>query len=217
MGFRRITYHLDRPDILSKYKVKLVADATAFPILLSNGNLISSGKSSTSDNKHWVIWEDPFPKPSYLFALVAGDLGYITDDYVTSKGFNVKLGIYSEKKNINKLQHAMYSLKKSMQWDEQTFGKIMINKCTKQYFPEFLLSTINYEWLCRIYFDSIWILLFSIAEKLHRLLAMDRYTDINNSTIWIASVICRNIFLIHFQLMNYAFNNSISNTRSSDL
>jgi len=124
MGFRRITYHLDRPDILSRYKVRLEGDITAFPILLSNGNLVSSGVSSTSDNKHWVVWEDPFPKPSYLFALVAGDLGYITEDYVTSKGLNVKLGIYSEKKNVKKLQHAMYSLKKSMEWDEQTFGKL---------------------------------------------------------------------------------------------
>ena len=120
MGFRRITYHLDRPDILSKYTVRMEADEKEFPILLSNGNQIDGGK--LAGGRHWALWEDPFPKPSYLFAVVAGDLGSIADTYTTTSGRKVKLGIYSDKENVNKLDHAMYSLKKSMEWDEQTFG-----------------------------------------------------------------------------------------------
>eukprot|EP01036_Dinobryon_divergens_P038520 gene38520-50588_t len=89
MGFRRITYHMDRPDVLSRYKVRLEGDEQAFPCLLSNGNKIDSGKSA--NGKHWALWEDPFLKPSYLFALVAGDLGFIQDEFVTSRGLKVSL------------------------------------------------------------------------------------------------------------------------------
>ena len=121
MGFRRITYHLDRPDVLSKYKVRLEASKTEYPLLLSNGNLIDSGSLPASDT-HWTLWEDPFPKPSYLFALVAGDLGYIRDVYLTKSGRQVRLGLFSDKENVNKLSHAMYSLKRSMKWDEDTFN-----------------------------------------------------------------------------------------------
>ena len=123
MGFRRITYHLDRPDILTRYTVRLEANKSRFPILLSNGNKLESGVSEDNPENHYVIWNDPFPKPSYLFALVAGDLGSIHDTYETKEGLEVALGIYSEAKNVNKLQHAMYSLKESMKWDERTFGK----------------------------------------------------------------------------------------------
>lgn len=122
MGFRRIAFHQDRPDILSKYKVYLEADKEKFPVLLSNGNQISTGVLATDSSKHWAIWEDPFPKPSYLFALVAGNLDSIHDTYVTTSGRKVRLGIYSEKRNAAKLDHAMYSLKRSMMWDEKTFG-----------------------------------------------------------------------------------------------
>ena len=122
MGFRRIAFHQDRPDILTKYKVYLEADKEKFPVLLSNGNQISTGILATDSSKHFAIWEDPFPKPSYLFALVAGNLESIHDTYVTTSGRSVRLGIYSEKRNAAKLDHAMYSLKRSMIWDEKTFG-----------------------------------------------------------------------------------------------
>ena len=121
MGFRRITYYLDRPDVLSKYRVRLEADRSKYPILLSNGNLLAHGHDESSGH-HWTLWEDPFPKPSYLFALVAGDLGFIKDSYTTSSGRKVELGIYSDKENVKKLSHAMYSLKESMKWDEKTFN-----------------------------------------------------------------------------------------------
>lgn len=121
MGYRRITYSLDRPDVLSVYRVRLEADRAKYPILLSNGNLVDQGVVAGSD-KHWAVWEDPFPKPSYLFALVAGDLGFIRDTYTTTSGRTVQLGIYSDKENVDKLDHAMYSLKESMKWDEDTFN-----------------------------------------------------------------------------------------------
>jgi aminopeptidase N len=121
MGFRRITYYLDRPDILAKYTVRLEGDKAIYPQLLSNGNRIDGGDLADG-SRHWALWEDPFPKPSYLFALVAGDLASISSEYVTLSGRKVKLGIYSDKENVSKLDHAMYSLKESMKWDEQTFG-----------------------------------------------------------------------------------------------
>jgi aminopeptidase N len=120
MGFRRIAYHLDRPDILTKYIVRLEADKSKYPVLLSNGNKLDSG--DLPNGRHWSLWQDPFPKPSYLFALVAGDLGGIQDEYITTSGRKVQLGIFSDKANCNKLAHAMYSIKESMKWDEQTFG-----------------------------------------------------------------------------------------------
>lgn len=121
MGFRRITFHLDRPDVLSIYTVRLEADKAEYPLLLGNGNQIEHGDISDT-SKHYVVWNDPFPKPSYLFALVAGDLGSIHSTYTTTSGRVVKLGIYSDKENIGQLDHAMYSLKESMRWDEDTFG-----------------------------------------------------------------------------------------------
>ena len=119
-GFRRIAFHLDRPDVLSRYTVRLEGDKATYPLLLSNGNQVQQGDAP--GGRHWALWEDPFPKPSYLFALVAGDLGAVHDTYTTLSGRVVALGIYSDKENTGKLAHAMYSIKESMRWDEATFG-----------------------------------------------------------------------------------------------
>lgn len=121
MGFRRITFSLDRPDVLSVFKVRLEADKSKYPVLLSNGNHLEEG-DIPGTNRHFSLWEDPFPKPSYLFALVAGDLASIHGVYTTKSGRVVRLGIYSDAANVDKLDHAMYSLKASMAWDEETFG-----------------------------------------------------------------------------------------------
>jgi aminopeptidase N len=120
LGFRRITYSLDRPDILSKYLVRLEADQAAFPQLLSNGNKVQEG--TLPGGRHFAVWDDPFLKPSYLFAVVAGNLGSIHDTYTTTSGRVVKLGIYCDKEDAGKLDHAMYSIKAAMKWDEDTFG-----------------------------------------------------------------------------------------------
>jgi aminopeptidase N len=119
-GMRKITYFIDRSDVMAKYKTKIIADKVKFPILLSNGNLIAKG--DLPQGKHWVEWEDPFAKPSYLFALVAGDLGEIRDTYKTCKGRTIDLRIYCDKGNESRCGHAMESLKKSMKWDEDVFG-----------------------------------------------------------------------------------------------
>ncbi|MCH9613656.1 MAG: Aminopeptidase N [Chlamydiia bacterium] len=118
-GFRRITYFLDRPDVMAKYKVKIIADKQ-FKCLLSNGNKIAEGEEG---DRHWAEWEDPFPKPSYLFAMVAGDLGMIEDHFVTMNGREVLLEIYCEKGNEDRLKWSMESLKESMKWDEERFGR----------------------------------------------------------------------------------------------
>ncbi len=110
-----------RPDILSKYKVKLVGDKQLYPVMLSNGNMIDKGAVEGS-SLHWAVWEDPFPKPSYLFAIVAGRLECITSSYITASNRNVTLSIYSTNNNLKKLDHAMTSLKHSMRWDEKVFN-----------------------------------------------------------------------------------------------
>ncbi|MEM7359940.1 MAG: aminopeptidase N [Pseudomonadota bacterium] len=120
-GFRRITYFLDRPDVLSEYEVSITADKARYPVLLSNGNPVACGDNS--DGTHWHRWHDPHPKPSYLFALVAGDLEKISDEFVTSSGRQVALNIYTQAHNIDKCQHAMQSLQASMTWDEQVYGR----------------------------------------------------------------------------------------------
>ncbi|MBN9289228.1 MAG: aminopeptidase N [Gammaproteobacteria bacterium 39-13] len=120
-GFRRITYYLDRPDVMAPFTTTIVADKTRYPILLSNGNKIDQGE--LSDNRHWVKWQDPFKKPCYLFALVAGDLAKIADTYTTMSGKKVALEIFVEPQNKEKCQYALESLKKSMQWDEQAYGR----------------------------------------------------------------------------------------------
>ncbi|HSW68894.1 MAG TPA: aminopeptidase N [Gammaproteobacteria bacterium] len=120
-GFRRITYFLDRPDIMARYTTKIIANEKNYPVLLSNGNLIASGK--LDNDKHWAAWEDPFHKPSYLFALVAGNLEYLEDFFVTKSNRRVTLRIYTEKGNRDKCLHAMQAVKKAMRWDEEKFGR----------------------------------------------------------------------------------------------
>lgn len=120
-GFRRITYYLDRPDVLATFTTRITADKKQYPILLSNGNLLEAGESH--DGRHWVVWEDPFKKPSYLFALVAGDLACVKDNFVTCSGRTVDLRIYVEPGNEDKCSHAMESLKKAMKWDEEVYGR----------------------------------------------------------------------------------------------
>ncbi|MGZ3634171.1 MAG: aminopeptidase N, partial [Parachlamydiaceae bacterium] len=119
-GFRRITYFLDRSDVMAKYTTKIMADQKRYPILLSNGNEI--GRGSLDNGRHWVEWQDPFAKPSYLFALVAGDLGLVSDTFTTMSGRKIDLRIYCDKGNEGKCAHAMQSLIKAMRWDEEVFG-----------------------------------------------------------------------------------------------
>jgi aminopeptidase N len=120
-GFRRITYYLDRPDNLSIFTVKIIADKAQFPFLLSNGNLQQQGE--LENGQHFALWHDPFPKPSYLFALVAGDFDLLEDHFTTMSKQPVLLQIYVDKGQLDKCQYAMESLIKSMQWDERVFGR----------------------------------------------------------------------------------------------
>ncbi|MER9626659.1 MULTISPECIES: aminopeptidase N [unclassified Mesorhizobium] len=120
-GFRRITYFLDRPDILSVYTVRIEAQRREAPLLLSNGNPADGGE--LAGGWHYAVWNDPFPKPSYLFALVAGDLGKISDSFVTLSGRKVELGIYVEPGKERLAGYAMDALKRSMKWDEEAFGR----------------------------------------------------------------------------------------------
>lgn len=120
-GFRKITYFLDRPDVMALFSTLIIADKVKYPVLLSNGNLLETG--DYEDGRHWAKWQDPYKKPCYLFALVAGDLAFIEDHYETMSGRNVQCRIYVQHHNIEKCDFAMLSLKKAMQWDEQTFGR----------------------------------------------------------------------------------------------
>ncbi len=120
-GFRKITYYLDRPDVMSVYTVSITADQHRYPVLLSNGNLVSS--ESLEGGRHRAEWHDPFPKPAYLFALVAGELSLIEDSFTTCGGRDVSLRIYVEQKDLDKCDHAMASLKNAMRWDEEVFGR----------------------------------------------------------------------------------------------
>jgi aminopeptidase N len=120
-GFRRITYFLDRPDILSVYHVRIEASKAEAPLLLSNGNPGAAGDLAAG--WHFAEWHDPFPKPSYLFALVAGDLGSIHDEFVTRSGRKVKLGIFVEHGKEKRAAYAMDALKRAMRWDEEVFGR----------------------------------------------------------------------------------------------
>ncbi|MEA3466878.1 MAG: aminopeptidase N [Thermodesulfobacteriota bacterium] len=119
-GFRKITYYLDRPDVMARFTTRIEADKKSCPVLLSNGNLVEEG--DLAEGRHFAVWEDPFPKPCYLFALVAGDLVYLQDTFVTRSGRAIDLRIYVQARNRDKCSHAMISLKKSMQWDEEVFG-----------------------------------------------------------------------------------------------
>lgn len=119
-GYRKITFGLDRPDVLSTYTVSLTADKNTCPVLLSNGNEVS--RISADNNRHTVVWHDPHPKPSYLFAIVAGDLELVSDTFTTASGKTVDLRIWVEAKDIGYCEHAMTSLKASMRWDEERYG-----------------------------------------------------------------------------------------------
>ncbi len=119
-GFRKITYFIDRPDVMARYGTTITADKARYPVLLSNGNLAASG--DLEDGRHWARWEDPFPKPCYLFALVAGRLVHGEDRFRTASGRDVTLRIYVEPGNEDKIDHAMRSLIKSMRWDEEVYG-----------------------------------------------------------------------------------------------
>ncbi len=120
-GFRKITYYLDRPDVMSVFTTTIVADQSNYPVLLSNGNLIEEGKQN--DGRHWTKWEDPFKKPAYLFALVAGKLEFIEDQFTTCSGRKVTLRIFVEPKDLDKCDYAMDSLKRAMKWDEDVYGR----------------------------------------------------------------------------------------------
>lgn len=120
-GFRNITYFFDRPDVMTNYRVTLIADKK-YPVLLSNGNLIEAGEYD--ETQHYAIWEDPFPKPTYLFAMVAGDFEYIEDTHIRPNGAPVRLRVYADKKDIHRCQFSLDSLKKAMKWDEERFGLI---------------------------------------------------------------------------------------------
>ncbi len=120
-GFRKITYYLDRPDVMSRFTTTIHAEKHSYPVLLSNGNPIASGEEE--NGRHWVTWEDPFKKPAYLFAIVAGDLWCVEDTFTTMSGREVALRMYVEPENLDKCQHGMDSLKKSMRWDEEKYGR----------------------------------------------------------------------------------------------
>ncbi len=119
-GFRRITFFLDRPDVLSRYTTTITADKAKYPVLLSNGNLVE--ERDLGGGRHLAVWEDPFLKPCYLFALVAGDLAHVEDHFITSSGRDVTLRIYTVAEDADKCGHAMASLKKAVKWDEDTYG-----------------------------------------------------------------------------------------------
>jgi aminopeptidase N len=128
-GFRRITFHPDRPDLLSRFRVRIEADRERFPVLLSNGNCLESGPLETADEhgdssgeRHYAIWDDPFPKPSYLFALVAGRLQEVGDRFTTASGREVRLRLWVEPGDEPYTAHAIASLQRAMRWDEQTYG-----------------------------------------------------------------------------------------------
>ncbi|OAT18645.1 membrane alanyl aminopeptidase [Buttiauxella gaviniae ATCC 51604] len=119
-GFRHITWYLDRPDVLARFTTKIIADKSKYPFLLSNGNRIAEGE--LDNGRHWVQWQDPFPKPCYLFALVAGDFDVLRDSFKTRSGRDVALELFVDRGNLDRASWAMTSLKASMKWDETRFG-----------------------------------------------------------------------------------------------
>ncbi|MDV6315126.1 aminopeptidase N [Idiomarina sp. HP20-50] len=121
-GFRRITYYLDRPDVLAKFTTTVIADKAEFPYLLSNGNRVEH--KTFENGKHLATWQDPFPKPCYLFALVAGNFDVLRDEFITREGRTVDLELFVDKGNLNRADHAMLSLKNAMKWDEERFDLV---------------------------------------------------------------------------------------------
>ncbi|WP_306250932.1 aminopeptidase N [Parvularcula sp. IMCC14364] len=125
-GFRHITYYMDRPDVLSTYDVRIEAEKAANPVLLANGNPVQSGDLPESDERpgwHFAEWSDPHPKPCYLFALVAGDLAHVEDQFQTKSGRDVTLRVFVQPENVGKCDYTLDALKRSMAWDEETFGR----------------------------------------------------------------------------------------------
>jgi len=120
-GFRKITYYLDRPDVMAKFTVTLTGDKSRYPVLLSNGNPVARGE--WDDGRHWVTWEDPFAKPCYLFALVAGQLACVEDGFTTQSGRSIRLQIFVEPHDTGKCGHALQSLQNAMRWDEEVYGR----------------------------------------------------------------------------------------------
>ena len=120
-GFRRIMFYPDRPDVLARFSTYIEADRRAYPVLLSNGNPVESGE--LENGRHFALWEDPFPKPSYLFALVAGQLCGVESEFITCSGRRVKLRVYVEEHNLDKCDHALKSLQEAMRWDEERYGR----------------------------------------------------------------------------------------------
>ena len=120
-GFRRITFFPDRPDVLSRYSVRMAADKARFPVLLSNGDHVDTG--DLEGGRHWAAWRDPFPKPCYLFALVAGELAVNADSFTTMSGRRVDLGIWVRAADLSRTEHAMDALKTAMAWDERVYGR----------------------------------------------------------------------------------------------
>tara|TARA_R110001583_G_scaffold11650_2_gene52502 strand:+ start:3291 stop:5915 length:2625 start_codon:yes stop_codon:yes gene_type:complete len=119
-GFRKITFYLDRPDVMSVFTTTIAANKRDFPVLLSNGNPVAKGEQG---DRHWVTWEDPFKKPAYLFALVGGDLEVVEDSFTTCSGREIALRLFVEKQNLDKCDHALAALKRAMAWDEQQYGR----------------------------------------------------------------------------------------------
>ncbi len=120
-GFRKITWFVDRPDVMARFRVRIEADSARYPVLLSNGNPLEAG--ALPDGRHYAVWDDPVPKPSYLFALVAGDLQYVEDWHRTPSGRDVRLRLYVEAENIDRCDHAMRALVSAMRWDEEKYGR----------------------------------------------------------------------------------------------
>lgn len=120
-GFRKITYYLDRPDVMAEFTTTIEADKSRYPVLLSNGNPIARGE--LENDRHWATWHDPFKKPAYLFAMVGGDLTCVEDSFTTMSGRDIALRLYVEDKDADKCDHAMVSLKNAMRWDEEVYGR----------------------------------------------------------------------------------------------
>ncbi|WP_027158960.1 aminopeptidase N [Methylobacter luteus] len=120
-GFRKITYYLDRPDVMARFTTTIIADKSRYPVLLSNGNRVGHGE--LSENRHWVTWEDPFDKPCYLFALVAGRLHCVEGRFTTQSGRDISLQVFVEQHDLDKCDHALESLKNAMRWDEEVYGR----------------------------------------------------------------------------------------------
>ncbi|MEQ9463005.1 MAG: aminopeptidase N [Haliea sp.] len=120
-GLRRITWFPDRPDVLAVYSVTLIGDSAAYPVMLGNGHPVAEG--ALVDGRRWVRWEDPFPKPSYIFAIVAGDFACLSDEYITGSGRRIELGIYADRERIGECDFAMGALKRSLRWEEDKYGR----------------------------------------------------------------------------------------------